>query len=55
MRLPPPSPAAITRMEEALLWLRWVDGVTLAPTDWIGAGISLAGMVVIAAGRPPGP
>jgi hypothetical protein len=25
MRLPPPSPAAITRMEEALLWLRWLE------------------------------
>lgn len=26
MRLPPPSPAAISRMEEALTWLRWLDG-----------------------------
>jgi hypothetical protein len=25
MRLPPPSPAAITRMEKALLWLRWLE------------------------------
>ena len=25
MRLPPPSPSAISRMEEALLWLRWLD------------------------------
>lgn len=25
MRLPPPSPAAISRMEEALLWLRWLE------------------------------
>lgn len=25
MRLPPPSPAAITRMEEALRWLRWLE------------------------------
>jgi hypothetical protein len=24
MRLPPPSPAAISRMEEALAWLRWL-------------------------------
>ena len=24
MRLPPPSPAAISRMEEALGWLRWL-------------------------------
>jgi hypothetical protein len=26
MRLPPPSPAAISRMEEALGWLRWLEG-----------------------------
>jgi hypothetical protein len=26
MRLPPPSAGAITRMEEALGWLRWLDG-----------------------------
>jgi hypothetical protein len=25
MRLPSPSPAAITRMEEALVWLRWLE------------------------------
>ena len=25
MRLPPPSAAAITRMEETLLWLRWLE------------------------------
>ena len=25
MRLPPPSPSAISRMEEALLWLRWLE------------------------------
>lgn len=25
MRLPPPSPAAITRMEETLDWLRWLE------------------------------
>jgi Domain of unknown function (DUF6362) len=25
MRLPPPSTAAITRMEEALCWLRWLE------------------------------
>jgi Domain of unknown function (DUF6362) len=24
MRLPPPSPSAISRMEETLLWLRWL-------------------------------
>ena len=26
MRLPPPSSIAITRMEEALGWLRWLEG-----------------------------
>jgi len=26
MRLPPPSSSAITRMEEALEWLRWLEG-----------------------------
>lgn len=26
MRMPPPSAAAITRMEEALGWLRWLEG-----------------------------
>ena len=26
MRSPPPSTAAITRMEEALVWLRWLEG-----------------------------
>jgi hypothetical protein len=25
MRLPPPSPAAITRMEQTVLWLRWLE------------------------------
>jgi hypothetical protein len=25
MRLPPPSPAAISRMEETLRWLRWLE------------------------------
>ena len=34
MRLPPPSAVAITRMEEALGWLRWLDGddAKLVPT-----------------------
>lgn len=27
MRLPPPSPAAITRMEEALGWLPWLEPI----------------------------
>ena len=26
MRLPPPSTDAITRMEETLEWLRWLEG-----------------------------
>jgi hypothetical protein len=26
LRLPPPSPAAISRMEEALSWLAWLEG-----------------------------
>jgi hypothetical protein len=25
LRLPPPSPAAITRMEQTLTWLRWLE------------------------------
>ncbi len=25
LRRPPPSPAAVTRMEKALLWLRWLE------------------------------
>ena len=31
----------------ALLWLWQVDGVPLRWSDWLGAGLSLAGMVVI--------
>ena len=27
MRLPPPSPGAISRMEEALTWLRWLEPI----------------------------
>lgn len=34
----------------ALAWLRLVDGVRLGPTDWIGAGLCLFGMAVIASG-----
>ena len=26
MKLPPPSPSAITRMEQTLEWLRWLEG-----------------------------
>lgn len=31
----------------ALLWLRWVDGIALASTDWLGAGLALVGMAII--------
>lgn len=32
----------------ALLWLRWVDGITLTRWDAIGAALALSGMLVIA-------
>jgi small multidrug resistance family-3 protein len=32
----------------ALLWLRFVDGISLTRFDLIGAGLALAGMAVIA-------
>lgn len=34
----------------ALFWLRWVEGMTLQMTDWLGAGIALVGMMVIVSG-----
>jgi small multidrug resistance family-3 protein len=34
----------------ALLWLRAVDGVRLAPTDWLGAAVALLGMGIIVVG-----
>jgi small multidrug resistance family-3 protein len=34
----------------ALVWLRVVDGMKLSTWDWIGAGISLLGMMVIVLG-----
>lgn len=34
----------------ALVWLRYVDGVALKPTDIIGACVALAGMVIIISG-----
>lgn len=34
----------------ALLWLRVVDGVKLSTTDWLGAGVALAGMLIIISG-----
>lgn len=33
----------------ALLWLRVVDGVKLTAFDWLGAGVALAGMLIIVA------
>jgi hypothetical protein len=36
MRLPPPSPAAISRMEEALGWLLWLDPLD-AKIVWLRA------------------
>ncbi|WP_353146962.1 YnfA family protein [Pollutimonas bauzanensis] len=34
----------------ALIWLRVVDGIKLSTLDWIGAGITVLGMVIIASG-----
>ncbi|MBH3069624.1 YnfA family protein [Serratia marcescens] len=34
----------------ALLWLRVVDGVKLSALDWVGAGVALAGMLIIVSG-----
>ncbi|ATM95862.1 Uncharacterised BCR, YnfA/UPF0060 family [Yersinia frederiksenii] len=34
----------------ALIWLRVVDGVKLSAFDWVGAGVALAGMLIIVAG-----
>ncbi|KLE37355.1 membrane protein [Serratia sp. TEL] len=34
----------------ALLWLRVVDGVKLSTLDWVGAGVVLAGMLIIVSG-----
>ncbi|CRY53857.1 MULTISPECIES: YnfA family protein [Yersinia] len=34
----------------ALIWLRVVDGVKLSMFDWVGAGVALAGMLIIVAG-----
>ena len=39
----------------ALLWLKLVDGDRLGPSDWIGAGLCLVGMAVIASGWRAGP
>jgi len=34
----------------ALLWLRWVDGLVIQTSDWVGAGIALLGMAVMVSG-----
>jgi len=34
----------------SLIWLRYIDGVKLATTDWVGAGVALAGMLIIISG-----
>lgn len=34
----------------ALLWLRWVDGIRLSYTDWLGAAVAFCGMLIIVAG-----
>jgi len=34
----------------ALVWLRVVDGVRLSTTDWVGALVALAGMLIIVSG-----
>lgn len=31
----------------ALLWLRFVDGLKLSSLDWLGAGVTLLGMLII--------
>ena len=34
----------------ALVWLRFVDGVKLSVTDWLGTAITVVGMLVIVSG-----
>jgi len=34
----------------ALLWLHIIDGVKLSMYDWVGAGLAVIGMLVIASG-----
>jgi len=34
----------------SLIWMRYVDGVKLATTDWLGACVALAGMLIIISG-----
>jgi small multidrug resistance family-3 protein len=35
----------------AVMWLRAIDGVGPAVTDWVGVAASLAGMAIIMSGR----
>jgi len=37
----------------AMLWLRFVDGMKLSTTDWLGALVALAGMLIIISGWKP--
>jgi len=32
----------------ALVWVKVVDGIELTKTDWLGAGVALTGMAIIA-------
>lgn len=34
----------------ALLWLRWVDGIKLSQSDWLGAAIVFSGLLVLVSG-----
>jgi len=34
----------------ALLWLRFVDGIRLSATDWLGAAVAISGMAIIVTG-----
>lgn len=36
----------------AMVWLRLVDGIDLSTSDWLGAGVALLGMAIIASGWP---
>ncbi len=38
----------------AMLWLYFVDGVKLSHTDWLGACVALAGMLIIVSGWKAG-
>jgi small multidrug resistance family-3 protein len=34
----------------ALVWLRFIDGVKLSTSDWIGAAVAFVGMLIIVTG-----